>query len=87
MSAPHDPPAFPNTGNSNWSMEPTKGMSLREFVAATVLPSIITVTSAGQHLPGVNLEGATMAERLVHDAFEIADAFIAQTQGANTNAD
>jgi hypothetical protein len=52
------------------------GMTLREYVAAAALPAVIAAVSAGQHTSGRNLEGATIEEAMVADAFAIADAFI-----------
>lgn len=36
---PNNPPAFPNTGDS-WSLEPTPGMTLRDWFAGQALCSL-----------------------------------------------
>lgn len=36
-----NPPAFPNTGNSGWELEPTEGMTLRDWFAGRAMAAII----------------------------------------------
>lgn len=78
MSAPLNPMAYPCLDSNGYGLSMRDpGMSLRDAVAIAALPAIITATSNGQHRPGANLEGATIAEAIVHDALEMADAFLA----------
>ncbi len=56
-------------------------LSFREYIALEVLPSIITVTAAGQHNPGTGYSsgdefGASVDARICLDAFRMADAFL-----------
>ena len=34
-------PAFPNTGNSSWSMQPCEGMTLRDYFAAKAMQALV----------------------------------------------
>lgn len=44
---PENPPAFPNTGNSSWSMSPTEGMTLRDWFAGKHLSTLPEFHIAG----------------------------------------
>jgi hypothetical protein len=79
MSAPNNPAAFPCVHDRHLQ----EGMSQREYFAAAALPAIITATSRGEHQPGFNLEGATMIERIAHDAYAMADAMLKPPEPAN----
>ncbi|WP_062180664.1 hypothetical protein [Sphingopyxis sp. C-1] len=37
MTEAANPPAFPNTGNTNWNLKPAEGMTLRDWFAGQVL--------------------------------------------------
>lgn len=53
------------------------GMTLRDWFAGQAIPAIIAATSAGQHNPGMKVpQGATIIERMAHDAYELADAML-----------
>lgn len=69
MSAPQNPPAFPNIGNSAWSMNPTEGMTLRDYYAGQLLAS----------MPDFNVAGTSDAELQLVAAqmYRIADAMLA----------
>lgn len=45
MIAPENPQAFPQTGNSTWSLEPSAGMTLRDWFAgqASLAPDSFTI--------------------------------------------
>lgn len=42
-------PAFPNTGNATWSLEPSSGMSLRDWFAGQALAGMCSPD--GQNSP------------------------------------
>jgi hypothetical protein len=72
---PENPPAFPRPGFD----QPAglqDGMTLRDYFAAAALPAIITAVAAKDHTPAVNLEGATVEERIAYDAYKVADAML-----------
>lgn len=78
-------PAFPHNNpnyDGNWDKEPQRaGMSLRDWFAGQVIPAIISVTSAGTHEPGLSnpdMAGKPIGERMVYDAYSIADAMLAE---------
>lgn len=73
MSALTNPAAFPCVHDRHLQ----EGMSQREYFAAAALPAIISATSNGQHVPAPHLEGATIIERIAHDAYAMADAMLA----------
>jgi len=75
---PDNPPAFPNTGNSTWSLQPTDGMTLRDWFAGQALPAIISATSAGQHQPLMPGNGVTLIQAMARDAYDLADAMLAE---------
>jgi hypothetical protein len=71
-------PAFP----THWQDE-AAGMSLRTYIAAKVLPEIVAATSKGMHHAGaVHLPdpNATIEQKMVADAFALADAFVEAVQ-------
>jgi hypothetical protein len=72
MSAPENPPAFPNTGNPTWGMEPDHGMSLRDYFAGQV---------AG-HLAAKMLGRDAGLREIAGASYEIADALLAERQKA-----
>jgi len=76
VEATPERPAFPLAAPDGFAFA-VDGMSLRDYVAAAALPSIIEVVSRGLHTPAHKFEGVTSAEAMVIDAFEIADAFMA----------
>ena len=63
-----NPPAFPNTGNSSWSMPPTEGMTLRDWLAGQAIGHIVAA-AASTH---AGIPTASMAK----DAYLIADAML-----------
>lgn len=67
MSKPENSPAFPNTGNPNWGMEPDYGMTLRDWFA-------------GQYVSGIHGGGATFrdAQNVAEEAYSVADAMLAE---------
>ena len=62
-----NPPAFPNTGNSNWNLTPDPGMTLRDYFAGKALEAIC---------PGWNQPAKEVASR----AYAIADAMLTARQ-------
>lgn len=79
MSAPN-PPAFPNTGNSTWNLQPTDGMTLRDWFAGQALPAIIAATSAGRHHPTGLHRDKSISEAMAFDAYAVADAMLAERE-------
>ena len=68
MSDVENPPAFPNTGNSVWQLEPTEGMTLRDWFAGQAIGHIVAA-AASTH---AGIPTASMAK----DAYLIADAML-----------
>lgn len=72
MDKPENPPAFPNIGNNAWSMQPTEGMTLRDWFAGQAL---------GGALSGILSDGSTIersdAPTYAALAYAIADAMLA----------
>lgn len=56
------------------------GMTLRDWFAGQALPAIITATSARQHDPGTRGDDRRLIDRMASDAYDIADAMIAERQ-------
>lgn len=77
MSAPENPPAFPTIGsvayNSDWQTE--HGMTLRDHFAGQAVPAIISMMASGNHSPK---PGMSFVQSIAIDAFEIADALLAE---------
>ena len=72
-----NPEAFPCVGyglSGDSYMQP--GMTLRDYFAAQVIPSIVSATSAGQHNPSKMKLGISLIEEMALDAYEIADALL-----------
>lgn len=71
-----NPPAFPNTGNSTWSLQPAEGMTLRDWFAGQALPSAL--------VGATDLDTMTPNERkqiwgsVAGIMYELADAMIAE---------
>ena len=64
--------AFPNEGNSTWGMQPTYGMTLRDYFAGQALTGIIATIDG----PGfLNWDYYSDA------AYHIADAMLAARKG------
>lgn len=61
-----NPPAFPNIGNSSWSMPPTEGMTLRDYFAGQALAGRMAWNSMY-----ANWDDAAA------DAYAMADAMLA----------
>lgn len=66
--------AFPNTGNSNWEMNPAPGMSLRDWFAGQALSGL---TSNTKWLETVNLKTDLPCTIAANAAYEFADAMLA----------
>lgn len=70
-------PAFPSPSCGEWS--PEYGMSLRDWFAGHTLPAIIGATSQGQHNPWAGkAEDMPIAKAMAFDAYELADAMLAE---------
>ena len=65
-----NPPAFPNTGNSNWNLQPSEGMTLRDWFAGQALSAVIL---HGE--PTTNEEPSVFAW-MAGDAYRFADAML-----------
>ena len=65
--------AFPNTGNSNWALEPEAGMSLRDWFAGRFAPVIVAAMAADQY----ETEGKDPATLAAEHAYRCADAMLA----------
>lgn len=62
-----NPPAFPNTGNGTWNIQPTEGMSLRDWFAGQAAAALLTT-------------GKWEASILADHAYCTADALLAQRE-------
>jgi hypothetical protein len=67
-----NPMAFPNTGNSTWNLEPTPGMTLREYYAGKAMEGIL----AGMLADG-SILGKDALPAIAGSAAACADALIA----------
>lgn len=76
MSAPLNEPAFPNTGNSNWGMDPTLGMTLRDWFAGQALSGVISATSSGNNFPMMREDEVSMEPAMARAAYLMADAML-----------
>lgn len=76
-----NPPAFPLVSDIIGHCE---GMTLRDWFAGQALGAIITATSNGQHYPA--REGRSLIEGMAQDAYELADAMLAERAKEPDNA-
>lgn len=66
--------AFPfNAGEHG--IEPSPGMTLRDWLAGQAMPAIIAAISAGQH---TSAHPGSAVQQIAADSYEVADAMIAQ---------
>lgn len=72
MSASNQQPAFPNTGNPTWGMEPDYGMSLRDWFAGQALIGACMEVAREEH----SLADLRMA--MARSAYQVADAMLAE---------
>jgi len=81
---PHNPVAFPHPGNSNWSVAPELGMTLRDWFAGTVLPAVISM--ALQEGVTSKSGGALSEADFADQAYAFADAMLTERakSGATT---
>lgn len=79
MSAPHNPPAFPNDPRVQLG-DDYQGMTIRDWFAGQVLPAIISATSAGQHHPTGLHKDKSIDEAMAFDAYSLADAMLAERE-------
>lgn len=73
-----NPRAFPggdgyNAGNPDHA---EKGMTLRDYFAAKILPSVIAATSDGKHTPPMESGEKTIHMAMARDAYLMADAML-----------
>ena len=78
-----NPRAFP-AGWPEAGYEPHYGMTLRDWFAGQALGAIVTATSNGQHYPA--REGQSLIEGMAQDAYELADAMLAERAKEPDNA-
>ena len=76
-----NPPAFPLVSDIIGHCE---GMTLRDWFAGQALGAIVTATSNGQHYPA--REGQSLIEGMAQDAYELADAMLAERAKEPDNA-
>lgn len=76
-----NPPAFPVVSDVIGHYE---GMTLRDWFAGQALGAIITATSNGQYHPA--REGQSLIEGMAQDAYELADAMLAERAKESDNA-
>ena len=70
-----NPPAFPLVSDIIGHCE---GMTLRDWFAGQALGAIVTATSNGQHQPA--RDERNLIEGMAHDAYELADALMAERE-------
>ncbi len=75
MSAPLNEPAFPNTGNSNWGMDPSLGMTLRDWFAGQALAA--SGLDAGHRHGWSQEEMSDQALEAARVFYAVADAMLA----------
>lgn len=77
---PYNEPASPvqDYGNTQYG-----GMSLQDWFAGQAIDAIIRVTSNGQHNPMGPQDGLTIVQQMARDAFDIADAMLAERTRRN----
>lgn len=76
-----NPPAFPLVSDIIGHCE---GMTLRDWFSGQALGAIVTATSNGQHYPA--REGQSLIEGMAQDAYELADAMLAERAKETDNA-
>jgi hypothetical protein len=59
--------AFPNIGNANWSLDPERGITIRDYFAAKALPAMMA--SFGCDI--------SKTDRISRLAYQFADAMMA----------
>lgn len=75
VTAIDNPHAFPNIGNSAWSMPPTEGMTLRDWFAGQALAGIMArMEQSGFELGIENGDWTCPAG----DAYDVAEAMLAE---------
>jgi hypothetical protein len=77
MSEQHEP-AFPNTGNPTWGMEPNYGMTLRDWFAGKIANGMAAHTGT----TGLGFGPGDIATR----SYEVADAMLAARAGEMRSA-
>lgn len=68
-----NPPAFPNTGNSNWGLRAEAGMDLRDWFAGQALTGFCSMSNPLGEWTW-QIRDATQC------AYEIADAMLAERE-------
>lgn len=69
-----NPPAFPNTGNSTWSLAPASGMTLRDWFAGQALAAVIEAMQRS-HIGDHETAGGGPSG-FAATAYDIADALL-----------
>ena len=69
----NNPPAFPNTGNSSWQLQPAEGMTLRDWFAGQALAGILPVCARDTPTPD-----ETQTQAFARKAYALADAMLAE---------
>lgn len=85
-----NPPAFPipdvRTHDGMGISEGSPGMTLRDWFAGQVIPSIVAATATGNHQPnhgsyGSRAEECSLEQLMALDAYRLADAMLAARAG------
>ena len=63
-------PAFPNTGNSSWSMQPCEGMTLRDYFAAMAMQGLFASNAEHEH------DDEDIFDAVAEAAYQQADAML-----------
>ncbi len=75
---PDNPKAFPNTGNSNWNMQPDPGMTLRDWFAGQ-----FAIAAMVEGFKGYNHLCDTTIKKTAQVAYDLADAMLAEREKRN----
>lgn len=88
MSAPENPPAFPNSHDNGWA----EGMSLRDWFAGQLAAAEVSSAGANEFAAialadAAEEAGQTIAERIAFNAYKVADAMLLARRDQSTETE